>query len=143
LDIEDVRLLIGPEMTRHGQFLDWDAPDDAVRDTGLPAAPLRQILLNLLLNAIQAAGSGGRVALAARREGDVLLLEVSDSGPGLSTDARARLLDSGPIPAGGGVGLRLVHDLVGGLDGVIETTRSGGMTHISLRLPRRSGADPC
>ena len=142
-DIEDVRLLIGPEMTRHGQFLDWDAPDDAVRDTGLPAAPLRQILLNLLLNAIQAAGSGGRVALAARREGDVLLLEVSDSGPGLSTDARARLLDSGPIPAGGGVGLRLVHDLVGGLDGMIETTRSGGMTHISLRLPRRSGADPC
>jgi len=142
-DIEDVRLLISPEMTRHGQFLDWNVRHGAVSDTGLPATPLRQILLNLLLNAIQAAGRDGRVALEARVDAGALLLVVSDSGPGLSADARARLLDDGPLPAGGGVGLRLVHDLVDALGGGIEIRSGAGMTDICLRLPHRWVADPC
>jgi len=142
-DFEDLRLLIGPEISRHGQTLDWDISDAAISETGLPAAPLRQIVLNLLLNATQAAGRGGQMALGVRRKGDVLLLEVSDSGPGLSADARARLLHDGPVPAGGGVGLRLVHDLVAGLGGDIQTGRSAGMTRICLRLPRQAGPVSC
>ena len=134
-DFEDVHLLIGPEINRQAQRLDWQVEIGPGALAGLAAGPVRQIALNLLLNASAAAGRGGRVWFRAAREGGRLTMLVADDGPGLSESARARLLSSGPVPPGGGVGLRLVHDMVRDLGGAIRADRRDGRTEIAVTLP--------
>lgn len=134
-DFEDLRLLIGPEISRQDQSLSWavDAAGDAL--ACFASAPVRQILLNLLLNASAAAAVKGAVALTVTETAQGLCLTVGDSGSGLSDAARARLLSTAPVPPGGGVGLRLVHDLVQELGGDIRTGRKDGMTFVAVTLP--------
>ncbi|MBK0399915.1 HAMP domain-containing histidine kinase [Limibaculum sp. M0105] len=141
-DFEDLRLLFEPETIRRRQRLAWDIGccDEAL--ASLPSAPVRQIALNLLLNASSAAPEGGEVSLGIRGPDGVLDLAVADDGPGLSDSARARLMSEAPVAPGGGVGLRLVRDLVAGLGGTIAYDRSEGRTEITVSLPRR-GAGSC
>jgi len=140
-DFEDIRLLIEPELKRMAQDLDWQVPEGVVAGLTLPAAPVRQILLNLLLNASAAAGQGGRVGLQARAGDAGLSLDVLDSGPGLPDAARARLLGDAPLtPAGGGgVGLRLVRDMIKGMGGTVTHARENGMTRLCVTLPQAGG----
>ena len=138
-DFEDIRLLIEPELGRMAQVPDWQVPGDVVAGLRLPAAPVRQIVLNLLLNASAAAGQGGRVGLCAMRDKNGLVIEVSDSGAGLPEAARARLLSDAPLAPGGGVGLRLVRDLATGLGGRVSHAREDGMTRLRVWLPLATG----
>lgn len=134
-DFEDLRLLFEPETIRRGQQLEWtvDAGDDRLGCH--PSGPVRQIALNLLLNASSAAPEGGSVALTVCEHYGRLRLAVSDDGPGLSGAARARLMSEAPAEPGGGVGLRLVRDLVAGLAGRVDCDRVNGRTEITVRLP--------
>lgn len=134
-DFEDLHLLVGPEVRRRAQNLVWDiqiAPQDVAP---FPASQLRQILLNLLLNASAAAGENGDVGLCVASATEGLRVVVSDSGPGLSADARQRLLSSQPVPPGGGVGLRLVHDLVQDLNGQIHLSEGEVANQIEILFP--------
>lgn len=141
-DFEDLRLLFAPETARRGQRLEWNTAnfDGIIQD--LPSAPVRQIALNLLLNASSAAPEGGAVSLSVGEENGRLQLTVADDGPGLSEIARARILSGAPVEPGGGVGLRLVRDIVAGLDGVVTCDRPEGRTEITVSLPIPE-ARPC
>lgn len=141
-DFEDLRLLFEPETTRRGQRLDWKiaGKDDTL--LGLPSAPVRQIALNLLLNASSAAPDGGAVSFDVHEDGEGLQLVVTDDGPGLSEAARARLMSEAPVEPGGGVGLRLVRDLVTGLGGRVACQSLEGVTRIAVFLPAGEKA-PC
>ena len=70
---------------------------------------LEQVLSNLVTNAAQAAGDGGTVRVAARRQGDVYRITVEDDGPGIPPDLLPRIFE--PFfttrPAGQGTGLGL------------------------------------
>ncbi|WP_235019495.1 sensor histidine kinase [Tabrizicola flagellatus] len=140
-DFEDLRLLFGPEAAARGQTLEWRTLADAEALGHHPAAPVRQVVLNLLLNAGGAAGQSGHVALEVCSDAQGLHLQVCDSGPGMAADDLARLMTSGPLPPGGGVGLRLVHDLVERLGGSIRHDRTPDRTVISVSLPAGRGAD--
>lgn len=140
-DLEDVRLLIQPECDHHGQRLTWSVAPDLDGLAGLPAGPVRQILLNLLLNATNAAGPGGTLGLTVERRGDGTLLAVWDSGPGLPAALRPRLLSDDPVEPGGGMGLRLVRDLVQEMGGSITLDRTPqGHPRIGIALPGATGA---
>lgn len=141
-DFEDLRLLFEPETTRRGQQLEWKVEGSNAILQGLPSAPVRQIALNLLLNASSAAPEGGAVSLSIREANDGLQIVVTDDGPGLSETARARLLSEAPVEPGGGVGLRLVRDLVAGLGGSVACDRPEGRTEITVTIPRER-ARPC
>jgi signal transduction histidine kinase len=54
---------------------------------------LRQVFANLLSNALRHTPDGGRVVLAAERVGHMVRFSVSDTGPGLTPEARARVFD--------------------------------------------------
>ncbi len=131
-DFHDLKLLIEPEISRQQQRLGWEVGKITCT---LPAAPVRQIALNLLLNASEAAGREGRVSLKAGHSGGRLCLEIADSGPGLSKSACARLLGTEAAVTGSGVGLRLVRDLVNQLKGCVSFDRAGGETIIRVELP--------
>ncbi|GAB4382953.1 MAG: hypothetical protein Kow0045_04160 [Albidovulum sp.] len=131
-DLEDLRLLIAPEIARLGQHLDWSVETALDPAPDLPAGPVRQIALNLLLNASAAAGAGGRVGLRLSAAAGGLCLEIADSGAGMSEASLARLLSDAPLAPGGGVGLRLVRDLARSLGGRIGHARQDGMTRITV-----------
>lgn len=140
-DLEDLKLLFEPEAASRAQSLDWQVNAGAAELARLPAAPVRQVVLNLLLNAGAAAGHDGRVGLKVAAEQDRLMIEISDSGPGLGRADLDRLLASGPLPLGGGVGLRLVRDLVCGLGGQIQHERLDGKTLVRVILPTKDMGD--
>ncbi|HZY19844.1 MAG TPA: PAS domain-containing protein [Ramlibacter sp.] len=111
------------------------------------ADPLRlsQVLANLLTNAAKYTDPGGRIALRARVEADVLVLEVQDDGIGIAPDALPRLFEmfaqlreSADRSEGGlGVGLALVKGLVGLHGGSVQASSEGpgrGST-FAVRLP--------
>ncbi|MES2127199.1 MAG: HDOD domain-containing protein [Pseudomonadota bacterium] len=109
---------------------------------------LKQILVNLVKNAIEALSQGGRIEISNRghvnRDRKLYLeLSVSDNGPGLSQDVLANLFSvvrSTKEGANHGLGLSIVHSLVKKIGGLI-TCRSGNSgTTFEILLPARGGA---
>jgi signal transduction histidine kinase len=99
---------------------------------------LRQVLMNLAINALDATPGGGRVRLEARADGADVLFTVDDSGPGISAEARERLFE--PFfttkPNGSGLGLAIVHAIVSQHGGSVAVDDSPlGGAHFEVRLP--------
>ena len=96
-----------------GQDLGFELEPAPVR--GHPLL-LRELLGNLIHNAIQHAGRGARVTVRTRTQDDAVLLEVDDDGPGLAPDERERVWDRfhrgrAASGAGTGLGLAIVRDI--------------------------------
>jgi signal transduction histidine kinase len=134
-DFADLRLLAAPAMRRRGIALDWTVAIGA--SFPAPSGPIRQILLNLLLNAAAAAPRGGHVLLRAMREDGALAIEIADDGPGLPDGIGARFKDGASAEdAAGGLGIDVVARLLRSLDGTIDATSVPGQgTRIRLRIP--------
>jgi signal transduction histidine kinase len=73
----------------------------------LDGEQMKQALLNLVINAIQAMPAGGRLELATERAGDKFRISVRDSGPGIPVEIRDRLFDPFITTRNGGTGLGL------------------------------------
>jgi len=110
---------------------------------------LRQIMSNLLSNALNFTPDGGAIAVKAGSEGESLVVQVTDSGIGLSADDLGRVFDEF-YQAGGrvgrskswtGLGLSLVKKLVGLLGGSIqaECGRQGKGSIFTFTLPLAAG----
>ncbi|EEW26906.1 ATP-binding protein [Rhodobacter ferrooxidans] len=139
-DFDDLKLLFRPETLRLEQRLDWRIEAFSAALARHAAAPVRQIALNLLLNASAAAGAGGVLGLAVQDSDGALALTVSDSGPGMNDAALQRLLTDDPVQPGGGVGLRLVRELVQAANGQIGYRRLDATSTVQVTLP---GNPPC
>ena len=101
-------------------------------------AQLRQALDNLVRNAVQATPEGGRVSLAARREGGGHAVEVRDTGRGIEADHLPRIFDLyfTTKADGTGVGLAVTQQIVTAHGGTIEVdSRPGAGTTMTVRLP--------
>ncbi|MFB3779017.1 MAG: sensor histidine kinase [Bryobacteraceae bacterium] len=99
---------------------------------------LRQVLLNLTINAIQAMPEGGEIVVSARLDQDRVLLQVRDQGHGVDPDNMEKIFD--PFfttkETGTGLGLSVAHQTAEQLRGVLtaEPNPDRGMT-FSLALP--------
>ncbi len=109
----------------------------------IDAIMLKRCVDNLLRNAVHAAWSahpagGGHVVVAARREGDVAVLEVRDDGPGVPLEERRRIFDPyfTTKPEGTGLGLAIVKKVVLEHAGEIEAEEAPeGGAALRIRLP--------
>jgi signal transduction histidine kinase len=138
-DLEDVRLLMTPEMRRKRQRLEWSVSIGDGEIPGIDGGPIRQALLNLLLNASAATPEGGTISLSAANRSEELRFEVGDEGPGIPAHVAQILVagDPGPaVRAGGGLGLWMVRRTVDETGGrIMISERSKGGTVISLSVP--------
>jgi len=113
--------------------------------SSLPPVPgdkgkLRQVFVNLVGNALHAAGAGGRVWIRGEADGEAVAVAVEDSGPGVDPSVRDRLFE--PLvttkPTGVGLGLALVKRIVERHGGSVRyQPRQGGGACFSVRIPRR------
>ena len=99
---------------------------------------LRQVLMNLALNALEATPAAGRVRVSAHREQAEVVLWIDDSGPGITAEARGRIFE--PFfttkPGGSGLGLPIVHAIITQHGGSITADRSPlGGARFEIRLP--------
>ena len=92
-DLQDLRFLIQHETGAKKLQLDWsnELPDVLEVD----ASPIRQIVLNLLLNACHVSPDGGTVTFRASLDGAAITLSVADEGPGLPLAAIEAIASGG------------------------------------------------
>ncbi|MDH5490876.1 MAG: ATP-binding protein [Myxococcales bacterium] len=104
---------------------------------------LRQVLVNLGLNAVEAMPEGGEIVFCARAEGQEILLEVVDDGPGIGVEAREHIFTAFHTTKaeGTGLGLAVAHDIVDAHGGSlhVETELGRGST-FRVRLPANAAA---
>ncbi|NTV95462.1 MAG: HAMP domain-containing histidine kinase [Thiobacillus sp.] len=133
-DIDDVASIARQGARKPGTRLVLDNRVEG--EIALPANLVRQVLINLLLNACQAAGSDGVQASVGREDG-VLVLGVANGGPAIPAEVRDRLFDPfiGSHEDGHGLGLWVTRQIVDQLDGVIEVESSDGLTRFTVTLP--------
>ena len=109
---------------------------------------LRELLANLLHNAMAYAGSGAMVTVRCRPEGKDAVLEVEDNGPGIAPEERdavfqrfqrgsAATQQHGITSEGSGLGLAIVRDIALGHGGRVELlgTSSGRGLRVRVTLP--------
>jgi two-component system NtrC family sensor kinase len=118
--------------------------DQRVGEVATDAAMVRQVIDNLLTNAIDALGeAGGKISVTTACDGDRIALEVADSGPGIPAELLSRIFDpfvstKGP-GKGYGLGLAICSTLAESLGGAITVeSREGAGSRFRLWLPRRA-----
>ncbi|MFA6922160.1 MAG: ATP-binding protein [Gallionella sp.] len=117
-----------------------DSPVSVSGNTNL----LQQVLMNLILNACQFMPNGGVVMVEVRREADVALIQVSDTGCGVSSANLRRVFDpfftTQPVGKGTGLGLSICHTIVKQHGGEIELNSVEGQgSTFTVRLPHLQG----
>ncbi|WP_333359870.1 ATP-binding protein [Microcoleus sp. N3A4] len=109
----------------------------------LPLVPLRprelgQVMVNLILNAIQASPEGGQVLVGVEQQQDYFVSWVEDRGHGLSPEDRERIFDPfySTKPEGTGLGLAISHEIITRQGGYIGLDSEPGCTRFSVYLPK-------
>jgi two-component system, cell cycle sensor histidine kinase DivJ len=135
--------LLALKARENGVDLVTRAPEDLPVMTGDPRA-FRQIVLNLVANAVKFTERGGSVVVSASVEGPRLMLRVTDTGVGIAVDDLKRIGDpffqAGKTyqrkHEGTGLGLSIVKGLVGLHNGEINVqSKVGEGTTVSVALP--------
>lgn len=127
-DLDDVQLLLRPELRRKQLLLECDIvwPENA--RPCIPGGPMRQAMLNLLLNACAATPQGGTVTLKAEVGKRDVTVSVSDQGEGMPKEV-VHLLEgvshSTDVKSSRGLGLWMVRQVMEDLGGDVRVGAAG------------------
>ena len=135
--MEETLLLIGPEARTRGIRVvrDWSKDLPPVWADG---TQIKQVFLNLLLNAMQAMSHGGTLTVRIAVSGGSLLTAVMDEGEGISPEVRAKLFEPffSTKQGGTGLGLSISQRIIEGHNGRLRlSSQPGAGTSVIIRLP--------
>lgn len=133
-DLEDLRVLVAPQARRKQVKLTWHYPIED--ELPAPAAPVRQVLLNLLLNAVQASASS--IDFNACVTGSELVMRVANDGAEFPEGRRNSPFEPLVGGEGNGMGLWASYHLVSAMGGRIALSVCEGQTHFEVRIPLRA-----
>src|ERR1700732_3812589 len=135
--LEDGVQLAGPDASRHGVTIVSELPSQPLTvkvDTDF----IKQAILNVVLNGVQAMPDGGKLTVSARREDDMVVTEIRDQGGGIPADAQDKIFELyfTTKKEGTGIGLAQTYQILqwhyGSVD--FESVLGTGTT-FRLRLP--------
>ena len=137
--LESTLAILGHKL-RHGVTVVREYDEDLPRIDGYPGE-LNQVWTNLVDNAIDAVDDDGRLRVIARSDDDAVVVEVADSGPGMTPAVAARAFDAfyttKEVGKGTGLGLDIARRIVVERHGgTIDIERRGDETVLMVRLPR-------
>jgi signal transduction histidine kinase len=135
--LEEVALLAAPDAEQHGVHIERDLPEEPLpikADLDL----MKQALLNVVLNGIQAMPQGGELTLSARREDNAVLAEVRDRGVGIAQEVQDKIFELyfTTKKDGNGIGLAQTYQILQWHYGSVEfESKEGEGTTFRFRLP--------
>ncbi len=138
--LSDVRAMMEPRFAAAGVALQWGI-DPGLETVRSDAGGIRQVLLNLLVNALEATPEGGTVDLRIAADGEdrSWTVRIDDTGRGLQGRDAEELFEPFVTtgPRGTGLGLTISRTIIEGLGGTLtlEERPEGGM-RCTVRLPR-------
>lgn len=122
LEMIEESIAIVNDISEHHQVKIRNQSSAGLPPVNLDAGRMKQVLINLLINAVQASPVGETVTIASHLKGAHLVISVSDRGPGITPDKRGELFT--PFfttkKDGTGLGLAIVKKIVEAHDGRIE-----------------------
>jgi signal transduction histidine kinase len=137
--VRHVGELLRPEAATRGIDIVLQVPE-ALPHLSADPVQLTQALVNLVINAIQAVGGGGRVEMVVRAEPEEerLAIEIHDSGPGIPLERRSAIFE--PFfttkADGSGLGLWIVQQIITAHGGVVAASNApGGGAVFAVHLP--------
>jgi signal transduction histidine kinase len=135
--LEDVAVLAQPEAEQHGVAIVREFSPEPLR-VKVDADFMKQAMLNVVLNGVQAMAKGGELKIAARRERDNIFTEIRDQGLGIPHDIQEKIFELyfTTKKTGSGIGLAQTYQIMqwhyGSVD--FETAPEKGTT-FRLCLP--------
>lgn len=140
-DLEDIHILVTPAANKQGAHLSWVAV--LPHALSLPSTLVRQVLINLLLNAITAAGRDGLVAVRILASESQLVMVVENSGRPLLPEQLARLFEpfTSFSESGNGLGLWICYQIVTQLGGTISAESNTELTRFTILIPLNPQSD--
>jgi signal transduction histidine kinase len=134
-DFEDIRSLVLPQVQNKQVQLVWKA--SLARSIPLQANQVRQVLINLLLNAIHAANESGEVSCSIAEQNSALQMVIENDGKLLSSKQMSHLYEPfSPLSRDGhGLGLWVTYQIVEQLGGRIGIDQLQGHVRFTVTLP--------
>jgi signal transduction histidine kinase len=135
--VADVVMLASPAAEKHRVGIERQASQEPL-PARIDADLVKQAILNIVLNGVQAMPEGGKLRIATRREGDGALITIRDQGPGIPTEIRDKVFNLyfTTKKGGSGIGLAMAYRVVQLHHGSVEfTSVDGHGTTFYLRLP--------
>jgi signal transduction histidine kinase len=140
IDLDDLRFLVQHEIAARRLYLDWES--GIVEPLAIDGSAVRQITLNLLLNACTASPAGARVGLSVSCAGRELRIAVTDQGSGLPKQSALLLTQAaaGTVswPESKGLGLLTISHSVHRLGGHIDVQYPEVGTRVIVSVPLRA-----
>lgn len=146
-EVRDAAAAFAPLAASRRAILDTEASEGI--EVLADQATLRQLVLNLLDNAVKFGPAGQHVRLAVRRDNGTARLTVTDQGPGVPERERERIWEpyyrgtdeAARAVGGSGIGLALVREIAGSFGGTATVAAAaGGGAEFSVTIPVASGA---
>jgi CheY-like chemotaxis protein/anti-sigma regulatory factor (Ser/Thr protein kinase) len=106
---------------------------------------LREVLVNMVFNAVDAMPQGGQLTLTAEDVDDVVVITVGDNGTGMAPEVKSRIFDpffTTKGKAGMGLGLAVSFGIIRRHEGSVEVeSEVGGGTRFKIKLPKAEVTD--
>jgi signal transduction histidine kinase len=135
--LDEVAMLATPDAEQHGVTIQRDVPGQP-----LPIKAdldfMKQALLNVVLNGIQAMPQGGLLTISARRDGNAVVAEICDRGMGIAQDVQDKIFELyfTTKKDGNGIGLAQTYQILQWHYGLVEfESKEGEGTKFRFRIP--------
>ena len=135
--LEEVASLAAPDAGQHGVTITRELPTEAL-SVKVDADFMKQAILNVVLNGVQAMPNGGTLAISARREEDVVVTEIHDQGGGIPHEIQDKIFELyfTTKKGGTGIGMAQTYQILQWHYGTVDfESLEGQGTTFRLRLP--------
>lgn len=135
--LEEVVLLASPDAAQHGVKIARQLPAEGI-PVKVDVDLIKQAMLNVVINGVQAMPQGGTLTIAARREDDTVVTEIRDEGMGIPAAVQEKVFELyfTTKKTGSGIGLAQTYQIMQWHYGSVDfESQEGKGTTFRLRLP--------